>query len=50
MLVVGLEGDNEAAFALPKEFGQLKSQCGKTVCENGKWTFKGKEFSCDILR
>ena len=50
VLVVGLEGDNEAKFSLPKEFGQLKSQCGKAVCENGKWTFKGKEFSCDILR
>ena len=47
--VVGIRCDNECEFTLPPEYGQLKSRCGLTKFENGKWVFKGREFSCDIL-
>ena len=47
--IVGIMSDNECTFRLPQSFGSLKSRCGKTTFKNGVWTFKGKEFSCDIL-
>ena len=47
--VVGIRCDNKCEFTLPPEYGQLKSRCGLTKFENGKWVFKGREFSCDIL-
>ena len=47
--IVGIKRDNECSFTLPPECGTLKSRCGLTKFENGKWTFRGREFSCDIL-
>lgn len=49
--VVGIRNDNECTFRLPASFGDLKSRCGRTVKgPDGVWTFKGPEFSCDILQ
>lgn len=47
--IVGIKRDNECSFRLPPSCGKLKSRCGRTVCRDGVWTFKGPEFSCDIL-
>ena len=47
--IVGIRRDNECSFRLPSSFGKFESRCGRTKFENGKWTFKGIEFSCDIL-
>jgi hypothetical protein len=47
--IVGIRRDNECSFQLPPSYGKLKSRCGRTKFENGRWVFKGPEFSCDIL-
>jgi len=49
VLVIGLKNDNETTFTLPVEYGKLKSRCGQTVVKDGTYTFRGREFSCDVL-
>ena len=50
ILVIGLTKDNEAEFSLPSEFGKFVSHTGLTANQGGVWTFKGKAFSCDLLK
>ena len=49
VLVAGLFHDHETTFTLPAEYGKLKSRFGYTTFADGKWTFKAKEFVCDVL-
>ena len=48
--VIGLGSDHDTAIELPAKSRRFASRCGNTVFENGKYIFKGKEFSCDILQ
>ncbi|MDD4019789.1 MAG: hypothetical protein PHV28_17815 [Kiritimatiellae bacterium] len=50
VIVVGLARDHETTFTLPAEYGALKGTTGYTTCENGTYTFRAKEYSCDLLK
>ena len=49
VLVAGLFHNHETTFTLPAEYGKLKSRFGYTTFADGQWTFKAKEFVCDVL-
>ena len=50
ILVIGLGADHEAVIELAQKSRRFSSRCGNTVFTNGKYIFKGKEFTCDILQ
>ena len=49
VIVCGLGKEHESEVIVPPEFGELKSRFGNLKKENGKWIFKGKDFTCDVL-
>lgn len=49
VLAVGLTRDNECTFDLEGVGEGLKPAYGLAKEENGRWRFKGREFTCDIL-
>ena len=49
VIVCGLGQQHETAFAIPADFGDLKPLLGNAKKENGRWVFRGKDFSCDLF-
>ncbi|HNX03876.1 MAG TPA: hypothetical protein PKI32_00145 [Opitutales bacterium] len=49
VIVCGLGKDHESEVIVPPEFGDLKPRFGNMKKKNGKWMFKGKDFTCDVL-
>lgn len=49
VIVCGLRKQHETAFSLPREYGDLKPLLGNAKRENGRWVFRGKDFSCDLF-
>jgi len=49
VIVCGLGKEHESEVIVPPEFGELKSRFGNLKKENGKWIFRGKDFTCDVL-
>ena len=50
ILVIGLGADHETAIELPPKSRRFASRCGNTEFIDGKYIFKGREFTCDILQ
>ena len=50
ILVIGLGASHETAIELAQKSRRFTSRCGNTEFSNGKYIFKGKEFTCDILQ
>ena len=50
ILVIGLQKDNECSFVPPEKYQVKNSYTGLSAWKNGKWFFRGKAFSCDILK
>ena len=49
VIVCGLRKQHETVFSLPREYGDLKPLLGNAKRENGRWVFRGKDFSCDLF-
>ena len=50
VIVYGLGRDHDATFTLPTGFGPLKPRCGIATESDGTYSFKAKEFACDLLQ
>ena len=50
ILVIGLGADHETAIELPPKSRRFASRCGNVEFIDGKYIFKGREFTCDILQ
>ena len=49
-LEVNYDGIDTLEIELPPKSRRFASRCGNTEFSTGKYLFKGKEFTCDILQ
>lgn len=50
VIVCGLGRNHETSFTLPAAYGRLKPTRGAVTREGDRYVYRGKEFTCDLLR